>query len=76
MLDAGRVGMELAVLDGLSAVAATIGNVGPGFGIVGPMKSYLPFPWTSKLWMVFLMWIGRLEIFPVFVLLTRVYWRS
>jgi len=76
MLDAGRVGMDLPVLDGLSAVAATIGNVGPGFGVVGPMNSYLPFPATSKLLMVFLMWIGRLEIFPVLVLLTRAYWRS
>ncbi|WP_136688366.1 TrkH family potassium uptake protein [Halorhabdus amylolytica] len=76
MLDAGRVGMDLAVLDGLSAVAATIGNVGPGFGVVGPMENYELFPDTSKLLMVFLMWIGRLEIFPVLVLLTRAYWRS
>ena len=76
MLDAGRVGMELQVLDGMSAIAATIGNVGPGFGVVGPMENYELFPWTSKLWMVFLMWIGRLEIFPVLVLLTRAYWRS
>ena len=76
MLDAGRVGMGLPVLDGLSAVAATIGNVGPGFGVVGPMENYELFPWSSKLLMVFLMWIGRLEIFPVLVLLTRAYWRS
>ncbi|WP_181685449.1 TrkH family potassium uptake protein [Halorhabdus salina] len=76
MLDAGRIGMQLEVLDGMSAVAATIGNVGPGFGVVGPMESYKLFPDTSKLLMVFLMWIGRLEIFPVLVLLTRAYWRS
>ncbi|WEL20466.1 TrkH family potassium uptake protein [Halorhabdus sp. BNX81] len=76
MLDAGRIGMELQVLDGMSAIAATIGNVGPGFGAVGPMENYLSFPWTSKFLMVFLMWIGRLEIFPVLVLLTRAYWRS
>ena len=76
MLDAARVGYDLSVLESMSAVAATLGNVGPGFGAVGPMNSYLDFPPTSKLFMVFLMWAGRLEIFPVFVLLTGAYWRS
>ncbi|MFB6308077.1 MAG: TrkH family potassium uptake protein [Haloarculaceae archaeon] len=76
MADAARVGYALPVLDGMSAVAATLGNVGPGFGAVGPMNSYLGFPPTSKLLMVFLMWIGRLEILPVLVLLTDAYWRS
>jgi len=67
---------KLALFDAVSAVAATLGNVGPGFGEVGPMGNYLGFPDFSKLLMVFLMWIGRLEILPVFVLLTRAYWRS
>ena len=75
-LDAARVGLGLVALDAMSAVAATLGNVGPGFGIVGPMNSYRPFPASSKLFMVFLMWIGRLEILPVLVLLTPAYWRS
>jgi trk system potassium uptake protein TrkH len=76
MLDASRVGYGITVLEGMSAVAATLGNVGPGFGAVGPMNSYLDFPASSKLLMVFLMWAGRLEIFPVLVLLTDAYWRS
>ncbi|WP_350356167.1 TrkH family potassium uptake protein [Halorarius halobius] len=76
MLDAARVGYAISAFEGMSAVAATLGNVGPGFGAVGPMNSYLEFPASSKLLMVFLMWIGRLEIFPVFVLLTRAFWRS
>ncbi|MFB6152398.1 MAG: TrkH family potassium uptake protein [Haloarculaceae archaeon] len=75
-LDAARVGYEVSAFETMSAVAATLGNVGPGFGVVGPMNSYLDFPRTSKLFMVFLMWAGRLEIIPVFVLLTRAYWRS
>jgi trk system potassium uptake protein TrkH len=75
-LDATRIGLELRALDAMSATAATLGNIGPGFGIVGPMESYLPFPRTTKLFMVFLMWIGRLEILPVLVLLTPAYWRS
>ncbi|WP_135828185.1 TrkH family potassium uptake protein [Halorussus halobius] len=75
-VDATRVGLELVSLDAMSATAATLGNIGPGFGIVGPMESYLPFPRTTKLLMVFLMWIGRLEVLPVLVLLTPTYWRS
>ena len=64
-LDASRVGIQLSVLESISASLATIGNIGPGFGRLGPFGSYLFFPDSSKLLMVFLMWIGRLEIVPV-----------
>ncbi|QCC48386.1 TrkH family potassium uptake protein [Halobellus limi] len=73
-LDATRSGLSLTVLEVLSAIAATLGNVGPGFGAVGPMGSYLAFSNASKLFMFVLMWIGRLEIIPVLVLLTPEYW--
>jgi len=75
-LDAGRVGLSLSVLESMSAVAATLGNVGPGFGLVGPMGSYLDFSASSKVFMIALMWIGRLEILPVLVCLTPEYWRQ
>ena len=74
-LDSLRVGQPLSVLESMSAVAATLGNVGPGFGAVGPMGSYLGFSSVGKLFMVGLMWAGRLEILPVLVLLTPEYWR-
>jgi len=64
-LDAARIGTQLTMLESTSASLATIGNIGPGFGRLGPFGSYLFFPDTSKLLMVFLMWIGRLEIVPV-----------
>jgi len=75
-INSTAAGMDLSLLGATSAVAATIGNVGPGFGAVGPMNSYLAFPPLSKLTMILLMWMGRLEILPVLVLLTRAYWRS
>lgn len=68
-LDSARVGYELSVLEALSASLATIGNIGPGFGSLGPFGSYLEFSNVSKLLMIFLMWIGRLEIVPVLALL-------
>jgi len=72
----GYNGEPISALEGASAVAATIGNVGPGFGVVGPMNNYLGFPAPSKVLMIGLMWIGRLEIIPVLVVFTRVYWTS
>ncbi|WP_247729289.1 TrkH family potassium uptake protein [Halovivax limisalsi] len=75
--DASRAGVDFTLLDVISASVASLGNIGPGLGqLTGPMGGYLEFPIPSKLLMICYMWIGRLEIFPVLVLLTRAYWRS
>jgi trk system potassium uptake protein TrkH len=76
LLDVGRVGIELSTLEAASAVATTLGNIGPGFGLVGPMSSFAPLPQTSKVLLTFLMWLGRLEIFPIIALFTRSYWKG
>jgi trk system potassium uptake protein TrkH len=68
MLDSARIGVELTVLEATSASLATIGNIGPGFGDLGPFGSYLFFSDISKLLMIVLMWFGRLEIVPVLAL--------
>ena len=74
-LDGLRTGLDLSALEAMSIAIATLGNIGPGFGIVGPMNSFRPFSDAAKLYMVFLMWIGRLEILSVLVILTPSYWR-
>jgi trk system potassium uptake protein len=74
--DASRVAFEIGTIDLVTASIATLGNIGPGFGVVGPMGGYADFPTTSKLLLTLYMWIGRLELFPVLVLLTRAYWQS
>ena len=76
LLDAGRVGLEMTVFEAISASLATLGNIGPGFGFLGPFGTYELFPETSKLLMIFLMWLGRLEIIPVFVLFTGAFWNE
>jgi len=77
LLDAHRTpDLSLSGLEAISATIATLGNVGPGVGVVGPMNSYEPFSNAAKLYMTFLMWIGRLEILSVLVILTPAYWRS
>jgi trk system potassium uptake protein TrkH len=74
--DVTRAGLPMGIIEAASAVAATLGNVGPGFGLVGPMSTYAQLPETSKVLLVFLMWAGRLELFPVIVLFVRSYWKG
>jgi trk system potassium uptake protein len=74
-IDSAIVDAGLGPLDSIGASAAAIGNIGPGFGITGPYGSYAPIGDVSKLTMIALMFLGRLEIVPVIVLLTRHYWR-
>jgi len=59
-----------------SAVASALGNIGPGLGEVGPAGNYLDVPASGKWLLSFLMIVGRLEIFPVLLLLTRELWRK
>ena len=74
-IDARVSSVELGMTEAIAASAGTLGNVGPALGFAGPMGSYAPFSDFSKIVMAALMWIGRLEVLPVLVLLTRNYWR-
>jgi trk system potassium uptake protein TrkH len=60
---------------GFSAAAVTLGNIGPGFGGVGPATTYDHFAPVAKLTMIGLMILGRLEIYTVLVVLTPGFWR-
>jgi trk system potassium uptake protein TrkH len=59
----------------LSSVAATLGNVGPGLGLVGPTANYLWIPPLGKIVLIIFMLVGRLELFTVLVLLTPSFWK-
>jgi len=74
-IDSAIVGVDLSTIDVLAVSGSALGNGGPGFGITGPMASFAPLGDVSKVTMILLMWVGRLEIVPVVVLLTRSYWR-
>lgn len=58
-----------------SVVATCLGNIGPGFGSVGPMENFAPLPDLSKWFLSFLMLIGRLEIFTILVLFSPSFWK-
>jgi trk system potassium uptake protein len=74
-IDSAITGAGLGTLDALGTSATALGNIGPGFGVTGPMGSFAPLGDVSKITLIGLMWAGRLEIIPVVVLLTRHYWR-
>lgn len=63
------------LLSAVSASAACIGNIGPGFGAVGPMVNYGQFSDITKVGLSALMLLGRLEIFTVLAVLTPGVWR-
>lgn len=66
----------LDLVTSLSAVVAAMSNIGPGLGDVGPMANYGGLPDVVKWILGACMVIGRLEIFTVFVLFSRAFWRS
>jgi trk system potassium uptake protein TrkH len=76
LLDARFGGTKLTAFEAIGASAACIGNVGPAFGFAGPFGSYEPMSDLSTGTLTMLMWLGRMEIIPVAVLLSRNYWRG
>jgi trk system potassium uptake protein TrkH len=59
-----------------TAAIATLGNVGPGLSAVGPVENFAFFSATSKLLMILLMLLGRLEVYAIAALFTWRFWRS
>ena len=62
------------LLTTLSSVAACLGNIGPGFSLVGPVLNYSIYSDLSKFMLAILMLIGRLELFTIILLFTRQFW--
>lgn len=63
------------IYSAFSAVATTLGNIGPGFGEVGPMENFYHLPDLAKWFLAFLMMLGRLELFTVLVLFSPSFWK-
>jgi trk system potassium uptake protein TrkH len=64
------------LIDSASAIAATLNNIGPGLGTVGATQNYGHFNALSKLLFIWLMMLGRLEIFTILVLMFPSFWRE
>jgi trk system potassium uptake protein TrkH len=59
----------------LGATASAIGNIGPGFGQVGPVENYAQIPALGKWLLAWCMLLGRLEVYTVIILLVPAFWR-
>ena len=67
-------GMDLNSAGG--SVIATLSNIGPGLGSVGPVDNFAHVPAIGKLVLAFCMLLGRLELFTVLVLVFPSFWRK
>ena len=75
----GSIVMALLGLDtvtALSSVAATLGNIGPGLGAVGPIDHYAHVPAPGKWLLSFFMLLGRLELYTVMILFVPDFWKK
>ncbi len=68
-------GLGLDNITALSSVTASLGNVGPGLGGVGPAENYFFIPPVGKGVLIFCMLAGRLELFTLLMLFTPAFWR-
>lgn len=67
--------LGIDLISAFTAAAATLGNIGPGLGLVGPMSNYAVLPGSGKVVLSFCMLLGRLEIYTVLVVLSARFWR-
>lgn len=68
------LGMDLITAAGCTI--ATMGNIGPGLGDVGPIDNYGHIPTIGKFILTFCMLLGRLELYTVLILFSPNYWKK
>jgi trk system potassium uptake protein TrkH len=68
--------MGVDMVTSISAVASSIGNIGPGLGLVGPVDNYSMIPESGKWLLAWCMLLGRLEIYTVIILVVPEFWRK
>ncbi|OQY06549.1 MAG: potassium transporter [Desulfobacteraceae bacterium 4572_123] len=69
-------GLGVDLVTSFGAVASAIGNIGPGFGMVGPVENYARIPVMGKWLLTLCMLLGRLEIYTVIILVVPEFWKK
>ena len=62
--------------EAVSGVIASVGNVGPGVGELGSLENYASQLTSAKIIYSFDMFLGRLEIYPVLIVLSMIFRRG
>jgi trk system potassium uptake protein TrkH len=60
----------------IGGTIASLGNIGPGIGGVGPIENYGFFSNPAKWFLSFLMLLGRLELFTILIVLSPAFWKQ
>ncbi len=71
-----RMNKPEKLIDCTSAVVATLNNIGPGVGELGPTENYADFSLAGKFLLTVLMLLGRLELFAILVLFVPSFWKN
>lgn len=69
-------GVGMQPFDAMGAVACALGNVGVGFGVVGPATTFADVAPSGKIVLSLCMLLGRLELVTMLVFLRAEFWRS
>jgi trk system potassium uptake protein TrkH len=67
---------DMDYLSAMSCVIATLMNIGPGFGAVGPTQTYAPISDVGKWFLSWNMLVGRLEMFSALVIFYPSFWKK
>jgi trk/ktr system potassium uptake protein len=67
---------DVDFLTAMSSIIATLMNIGPGFGAVGPSENYAFFSTAGKWFLSYNMLVGRLEMFSALVIFYPSFWRK
>ncbi len=67
--------LHLDIESSIGAAASALGNIGPALGKFGPTDNYALLPDVGKWLLSFVMLLGRLEIFTIMVLFSRMFWK-
>ena len=67
---------NLDIVSAVSAVACTLGNIGPGLNALGPTKPFEPVSEMAKCLLSACMLLGRLELYTMISLLFPSFWRK
>jgi len=66
---------NIDLISAMSISASSLGNIGPGLGSIGPYDNWGHLPNAVKIISTFCMLLGRLEIFTVMVLISRIFFK-
>ena len=66
--------IEKDTVTAITGAVSALGNIGPGFGNIGPLASFEPLHWFSKIILIIDMFVGRLELIPFLVLFQKDLW--